>query len=210
MEVEKAVNPRFRVYRHLFPNGKSYVGITSATPVSARWKNGKGYGNNPYMTHAIEKYGWDNVKHLILKGYFSLEDANLKERELIKRYRSNDPEYGYNITAGGDGKRGVSVPHTEESKRKISEGNRGKKRTERQKRRLSEMKKGQHMSEETKRKMSIAHLGKPLSESHRKAISEASVGKPGTFTGKTHSEETIRKMSEARRAYWEKKRGGAV
>lgn len=48
------------------------------------------------------------------------------------------------------------------------------------------------------------------SNQQKRVNREASVGKPGTFTGKTHSEETIRKMSEARRAYWEKKRGGAV
>lgn len=46
MEIYKEVNPRFektyRVYKHVFPNRKVYVGITSQ-PLNCRWRSGKGY-----------------------------------------------------------------------------------------------------------------------------------------------------------------------
>ena len=61
------MNKKFCVYRHIFPNGKSYIGITSKKP-NQRWENGKGYsktGQNA-IYNAIKKYGWDNIKHEIL------------------------------------------------------------------------------------------------------------------------------------------------
>lgn len=91
-------------------------------------------------------------------------------------------------------------PHSEETKRKISEGNKGKKRTEEQKKRIGETlgsywrgrKRGpfteEHRrklkearnrrglaSEETRRKMSEARKGKPWSEEHRKKALEHTI-----------------------------------
>ena len=40
---------RFWVYKHIFPNGKAYFGITSQYPC-VRWKNGKGYSDNKIFT----------------------------------------------------------------------------------------------------------------------------------------------------------------
>lgn len=49
MVINKEVNPRFektyKVYKHVFPNGKVYIGITSQS-LDSRWNSGKGYGNN--------------------------------------------------------------------------------------------------------------------------------------------------------------------
>ena len=49
--------------------------------------------------------------------------------------------------------------HSEETKRKISEGNMGKHRTEETKRKLSKAQSGKHHSEETKHKMSNSRKG---------------------------------------------------
>lgn len=49
------------VYCHTFPNGKRYVGISS--DCEKRWRNGKGYETQPKMNRAIQKYGWENIKH---------------------------------------------------------------------------------------------------------------------------------------------------
>lgn len=54
----------YTVYRHISPNGKAYVGITSKS-VKDRWQNGKGYWFNKHFTAAINKYGWDSFKHEI-------------------------------------------------------------------------------------------------------------------------------------------------
>lgn len=80
--------------------------------------------------------------------------------------------------------------HSEESKKKMSEADKGKK---------SPMK-GKHHSEEARQKMSEAHKGKKriFSEEHKRNMSKVRKGKnyPG-FKGKRHSVETLRKMSQA-------------
>lgn len=177
MTIDKEVNPRFektyKVYKHVFPNGKIYIGITSQT-INERWRGGKGYGNNPHITRAINKYGWDNVKHYVLKGDFTLDEANSKEKELIKKYKSNDPKYGYNITSGGDGCPGVSHPHTEESKRKISEANKGKARTKEMREHLSKVKKGKKLSPEAIANIAAGHIGLTHTEEYKKQMRETS------------------------------------
>ena len=80
MVINKEVNPRFektyKIYKHVFPNGKVYIGITSQS-LNSRWNSGKGYGNS-LVGKAIKKYGWDNIKHYVLKGDFTEDEAKLK------------------------------------------------------------------------------------------------------------------------------------
>lgn len=60
------------------------------------------------------------------------------------------------------------------------------------------------------RKISAALTGKKLSADHKKKIADSGFGQH--WTGKKRSPETVAKMAEARRAYWERKRAesGAV
>lgn len=202
--------PIYRVYKHVFPNGKVYIGITSQ-PLSNRWRKGKGYGNNPFLTRAFKKYGWENTSHFVVKGLFTLEEANSKEIELIKKYKSNEPLYGYNITCGGDGRLGVSVPHTSESKAKISSGNKGKTRTEQTKALLSSKMKGRQLSPEHIQAISEGHKGIKHTDEYKEFMRESlgnQSGKNNLFFGKSHSEETKERMSLARKAYWEARKGG--
>ena len=53
----------YTVYKHILPNNKIYIGITSKEPF-LRWK--WGYRHNSYFLNAIKKYGWQNIKHEIL------------------------------------------------------------------------------------------------------------------------------------------------
>ena len=46
----------YKLYVHVFPNGKRYVGITGQK-VNRRWRDGRGYAQNIRMTNAINKYG---------------------------------------------------------------------------------------------------------------------------------------------------------
>lgn len=151
----------FCVYVHTFPNGKKYVGITGKPPAQ-RWKRGKNYRNNIYMTRAVEKYGWDNIDHEIIESELSQSDAEAKERELISLYKSNTPEHGYNITSGGE----CIGKHSIETLRKLSEIKRRLDANSDYKRHVSEShrgnapaNKGCKLSEEQKKKISLAKRG---------------------------------------------------
>ena len=167
----------YSVYRHTFPNGKVYIGITKQNPVK-RWNNGNGYlgkvnekYKQPKIANAIVKYGWENIKHEILHYGLSKEEAEEKEIELIAIYKSNNKEFGYNIANGGS----TSGAMAQESKYKISNANRGR-----------------VLSAEHKAKLSSAHYGKPLSENHRKKIGESN-------KGHIVSEETRKKLSSSKK-----------
>lgn len=105
----------YKVYIHLFPNGKRYIGITKQR-LNKRWRRGNGYRKNSLVYKAINKYGWDNIQHILLLENLSKEQAENKEIELIATYKSNNPKYGYNIANGGNCVGTVS----EETKKKQS------------------------------------------------------------------------------------------
>lgn len=67
---------KYTVYKHIFPNGKSYIGITKREP-EERWRKGEGYKTQPKMYEAIQRYGWENITHIIIS-------KNLYEDEAIK------------------------------------------------------------------------------------------------------------------------------
>lgn len=90
----------YSVYAHKFPNGKMYVGITMQD-CKKRWCNGRGY-TSPLMKNAIEKYGWDNIEHVVLFSGLSKETACKIEIDLIRKYDLNNAENGYNISTGGE------------------------------------------------------------------------------------------------------------
>lgn len=53
----------------------------------------------------IAKYGWDNFEFKIVDNSIYMQDTDLRavrEVELIMKYRSILPEYGYNSTMGGE------------------------------------------------------------------------------------------------------------
>lgn len=174
MTIDKEVNPRFestfKVYKHVFPNGKIYIGITSRS-LNQRWQHGKGYSG--YVRKAIDKYGWDNIKHFVLVGDFTEDEAKLKERQLIAKYNSNNPEFGYNLTQGGDGTLGFTQP--EHVRYAVSKAN-----SERL------------WSEESRQKSSKAKLGCTFSEEHKRKIGDSRRGKPGCV----HTEEFKQRVSQ--------------
>lgn len=49
------MNDNYKVYMHIFPNGKKYIGITSQS-LKDRFDGGYGY-QTPIMRNAIRKYG---------------------------------------------------------------------------------------------------------------------------------------------------------
>lgn len=93
---------KFIIYAHINKtNNKIYIGQTCMKPEN-RWRNGKGYKENDYFCNAINKYGWDGFEHVILYENLSEDEANILEEELIRKYKSTDRKYGYNIMYGGN------------------------------------------------------------------------------------------------------------
>jgi group I intron endonuclease len=148
----------YTVYRHTNKlNNKIYIGITGRNP-ETRWAKGKGYkprnGNqSAYFYNAVLKYGWDNFSHEILYTELTKQEAEKIEVELIKKFNSNNREFGYNIDNGGNsvGKLSQETKEKlsksweigkEERCKKISEGSKGKKFTKEHRLHLSEAKKG--------------------------------------------------------------------
>lgn len=111
------------LYVHISPSNKKYFGVTCKEKPEYRWGlNGNGYKNNVHFRNAIAKYGWDKFEHKIIKNNLTKEDAMLAEKFYIALFKTQNPVYGYNITAGGEGMCGVK--HTPEEIEKIRESNR--------------------------------------------------------------------------------------
>lgn len=90
----------YKVYCHIFPNNKRYIGITG-TSLARRFRNGKGYSRCPLMGKAIEKYGWENIQHILLEDNLTKEEAEEKEKYYISFYDTRNIEKGYNLAEGG-------------------------------------------------------------------------------------------------------------
>lgn len=183
----------YTVYKHTTPSGKVYIGITRQKP-EHRWDNGKGYKGNKYFYRAIQKYGWDNIKHdIICQAPMSAAQAGAVEKSFIALYDSTNPDKGYNNSIGGEcGFSGMN--HSIEARRKISEANKGQ----------IPWIKGKHLSDEARQKISEANkgtnnpfYGKHHSDETRRKISESKKGRPSPRKGAHLSSETRRKISES-------------
>jgi group I intron endonuclease len=186
-------------------NNKIYIGQTKSNPPSCRWNRHKysvNKGCNVPIHNAMRLYGIEKFTFEVLHFCETLEEINSKEIEFISSYNTICPN-GYNIMKGGD-----NFERTEEHKRKISDALRNKKKTPEhiEKMKISRKGKGRGpFTEEHKQKISKANIGKkkPQSVEHREKINKA-------LTGKKRSIETIEKMRQARKLYWEKKKSRSI
>ena len=126
-----------------------------------RWGNeGKRYNGSTHFKYAIQKYGWDNFEHEIIKDNLTKEEADYWEKHYISFYNSTNCNFGYNISLGGHH---GGHPQTIETRKKISEngyhmGMLGKKHSEETKRKMSEARTGHGFSDETIEKLRKAAL----------------------------------------------------
>lgn len=174
----------YYVYKHTFPNGKIYIGITY--DIEKRWRNGNGYQHQNKLNNAILKYGWNNIKHEILHDNFTKKQAEEKEKYYINLYKSNKREYGYNIMEGGN----ISdnrYTFTIEDRGKISKGLKGKYKG-RHFSPKSEFKKGHTFTKEMLDKMSKAKIGKePWNKGLKGVMSAWNKGLKGLNFGKNNA-----------------------
>jgi hypothetical protein len=98
---------KYTIYCHThIESGRRYIGLTSRT-VERRWsqhcaqaKNSK--GGRWHFPNAIRKYGAQAFSHDILAVCTSLEEANMMEQDKIKEFDTTNPEFGFNLSHGGD------------------------------------------------------------------------------------------------------------
>lgn len=90
------------IHRNII-NNKAYIGITKhGDNPNARWRNGQGYVTQPAFDNAIRKYGWDNFEHIIWGNGLSEGGAKRLEVMLVALFNTTHPDYGYNISPGGE------------------------------------------------------------------------------------------------------------
>jgi group I intron endonuclease len=87
-------------------NNKVYIGLTTCT-LEYRWgrhvTESKNPNNNKHLYKSMRKYGLDEFKiEIIEDGIDDFKELGEKERFYIKQYNSTDPNFGYNLTPGGE------------------------------------------------------------------------------------------------------------
>jgi hypothetical protein len=213
------------------PTHYRYIGITKyETPqkrLAQHIKDAKG-GKKSYKCNLIRNIldSGNFVVPIILETTISWDKACEAEIFYIADYRNRGHKLT-NITAGGEG--GLGLSHTLETRAKISEAKRGKKRSPEFCAKMSQINKGKKLSPETCAKMSELRRGLKHSSETRAKISAANKGRkmsPEQCAKLAHSKrgknfspqhcaklsearlgskrsvETRAKMSQARRNYW--------
>lgn len=163
--------------KHIASN-KKYVGQTTRT-IKARWADHcRTHSGCEKLSRAIKKYGKEAFEITVIEICETIDQLNEREVHWIKEL--NSITHGYNLNTGGR-----NFTMSEETKSKMSLSKKGK----------------LHTPEHTKR-ISIALTGKPKSEKHRKNLAtrttthEQRLHLSKINTGKMHSEESRKKMSD--------------
>lgn len=201
-------------------NGKIYIGQDTKN-------NNHYFGSGNLIKKAIKKYGVVNFKKEILCFCETQKELNEMEQKFILENNSTDKSIGYNICFGGTNGTMLNRKHSEQTRQYMSEIRTGVVFTDEHKKNLSESHKGKTisdktkekmsksqklvkhkpMSEETKEKIRNAKKGVKLSEETKRKMSESHRGEKNHFYGKTHSEETIIKISDSKKGVPSKKKG---
>jgi len=130
-------------------NGKKYVGQTCKKP-EIRWNNGVGYKSSTYFFSAIKKYGWNNFDHEIIAENLTKEQADELECFLIKKLKTINAKFGYNLCDGGS--RGKQNEATRLKMSQIQKGKKRPPRSEEYRKKLSKAQK-KRLSDPTKNPM---------------------------------------------------------
>lgn len=168
---------------------KVYVGQTIC--LEQRWSQHRrclrnGDHRNPFLQHSFDFHGEDFFVYEVIE-ITSRDALDYKEIEWMRKLKSCDQKYGYNIYEGGFGL--CEVPMY--VRKKISKALTGMKRSEESIRKSAEGNRGMKRSPEAIKNMS----GRLLTKEHREKISKAR-------KGIKLEPDSIRKMAETlRRKY---------
>jgi hypothetical protein len=140
---------KYIIYRINFPNGKCYIGY-NGTELWQRKSEHKSRMKDPKYQHlplycALRKYGFENVTWDILSTFDTSKEAEQEEIKQIKLVEGNS----YNVALGGL----VNIAN-DETRKKISESQKGKVYSEETKQRISEGLKKYYSLKENRKLMS--------------------------------------------------------
>ena len=109
----------YKVYVHVFPNGKRYVGCTKS-PLKTRWIGGLGYENQKLEFAAILQFGWNNIRHYVLMDNLTKAEAQLYEAAFIFSWQTHKKGKGYNMALPKiDGAEEINVPNFKQCKKTL-------------------------------------------------------------------------------------------
>lgn len=161
-------------------NNKIYIGVHKTNDPFDDY-----FGSGVAIQSAVKKYGKQNFKKEILYGNLDMHEAYRIESELVDKKFVSDVNT-YNLKVGGYG---GGIPHTEETRKRISETYRGK----------GNPFYGKTHSEETKEKIrkkvsgkNNPRYGKPFTHTED---AKAKISK--SMCGRKHSAETKAKISKS-------------
>jgi len=183
-------------------NGKVYIGQTIRTLLKRQAEHIRITKRNPeqYFHKAIHKYNAENFEWEVVDYASSIEELNEKEKEWIWLNYSNNSQFGYNLTEGGEGSSGRVVSKetklligsksknrfvSEEAREKHRISSKGRRHSEETKKVMSAKGKLRSQSEEARLKNSLAHKGKKVSEESCMRQSEMRRGKKKMTDGIT-------------------------
>lgn len=176
------------IYRVLCPTGHYYIGSTEN--FSKRWQEHtrmlqKGKHANKHMQNRFDKYpiGW--TFEVIERITPDRKQLIAVEQKHLSSVVGKDPMcMNINESAERPSRAGICIPHTEETKRKLSIAHQGLK-----------------ASIETRLKMSNAHKGKVKTAAHRANLSKSCTGRQLTLETRMKKSAALkgRPWSEARR-----------
>lgn len=217
-------------------SGKRYIGITTHS-AAKRWgqhvRSARRDGRDYALHRAIRAHGAETFYFGEIESGLTIEQAVVRERELIVQYGTRSPD-GYNLTAGGEMLPGGS--HSPETREKLSAANKAKAFSAETRAKMSEAAKnrpprihsdeerqarrekqlGQTHSPETRAKLRFNNLGRKFSDEVRAKQSQIRKGKPHSAAhtkaqadarrGKPHTPEAKANMRAGQLRRWERYR----
>ena len=143
-------------------NGKKYIGQSKNLRqryVAHLVKLRKSKHSNKHLQGAFNEYGMDIFKYSIIE-ILPEDEMDAREQYWISYYNSICPAYGYNNDTGGK----VNRHHSDHTKKRLSEMNKGKTMSAQSRAAISKALKGRIRSDEHRRNLSIVNKGKRPSD----------------------------------------------
>lgn len=169
---------------------KVYIGQT-IQKLENRWYGHKRCVASRPLYDDMRKYGISSFIIEKIEDCESTEHLNTKEIYWIKYYNSNNSNFGYNLTEGGESK------INDESRRKISEYNKNRIVSDETRKKISKVRRGKKFTKEQLERLSLSLKGHVCSDETKIKIGNANRGSKNGMFGK-HFTKTSEQIEKSR------------